>query len=214
MSMNRRELVMSSFGGFGVLGAGEALAVGVEGRDFRELKRSATTPVMQAGKKVQLVEFFWYGCNHCAAFEGPLTSWLKGLPKDVEFRRVPVAFGKRQVIHQRLFYAIEKSKRFEELHQAVFHAIHVEGNALEDEAAVLAWSAGRGISAAEMKAALNAMSVETSVRQAALVADAYGVTSVPSFGVQGRYVTSPSMTGSAERTFGVATALMGKARMA
>ena len=75
--------------------------------------------------KVEVVEFFWYGCPHCFNFEPALDAWQKKLPADVAFRRVPVAFRESYTIHQRLFYAIEAMGKVEELHRKVFQAIHV-----------------------------------------------------------------------------------------
>src|SRR5574343_585811 len=97
-------------------------AAPVAGRDYQKVEPFA--PVGAPAGKVEVVEFFWYSCPHCNAFEPLLEQWVKALPKDVAFRRVPVAFRDDFVPQQRLYYALEALGQLDKLHAKVFQAIH------------------------------------------------------------------------------------------
>src|SRR6218665_3853548 len=102
--------------------SGLALAQGapVEGRHYQRLSQPLPTPP----GKVEVLEFFWYGCPHCFAFDPVLEAWVKQLPADVTFRRVHVGFRANIKLHQRLFYALEAMGKEAELHARVFNAFH------------------------------------------------------------------------------------------
>src|SRR5207245_5431421 len=128
IGMKRREF---SAAVAGVLGASafvapqSVLAQGKpqDGKDFRTLDKKA--PVEAPAGKIEVVEFFWYSCPHCNAFEPKLESWLKKLPPDVAFRRVPVAFRDDFVPQQRLFYTLEAMGKVDAMQAKVFQEIHV-----------------------------------------------------------------------------------------
>src|SRR5262245_36652276 len=127
--MNRREFsagtacVLASTA-LGLPGLAFAQRLPQEGKDFRALKQRAA--IEAPAGKVEVVEFFWYNCPHCNAFEPQLQAWIKKLPADVAFRRVPVAFRADFHPQQRLFYTLEALGRLDTLHAKVFHAIHFE----------------------------------------------------------------------------------------
>ena len=104
-----------------------------EGKEYRVLEKKA--PVEAPAGKIEVVEFFWYSCPHCNAFEPRLNAWLKKLPPDVTFRRVPVQFRDDFVPQQRLYYALEALGKVDDLHDKVFHEIHVnrQPTAREDQ---------------------------------------------------------------------------------
>src|SRR5581483_5982061 len=89
---------------------------------------------VSGGGKIEVVEFFWYGCPHCNAFEPLLDAWIKKLPPDVVFRRVPVDFRAPMVLHQKVFYALEAMGQVEAMHRKVFYAIHHQHRPLDKEA--------------------------------------------------------------------------------
>ncbi|MCF8212184.1 MAG: thiol:disulfide interchange protein DsbA/DsbL, partial [Rhodoferax sp.] len=107
----------------------------VAGKDYHVLDPRA--PVETAAGKVEVVEFFWFNCTHCNAFEPMLQAWTKNLPKDVVFRRIPVAFNDSFAPQQRLFYVLEAMGLVEKLHAKVFAAIHVEKQKLDKGDAII-----------------------------------------------------------------------------
>lgn len=162
--------------------------------------------------KVEVVEFFWYGCPHCFAFEPALDAWQKKLPADVAFRRVPVAFRESYTIHQRLFYAIEAMGKVEELHRKVFQAIHGERKRFEKEDEILEFVGKNGVDTAKFKELLSSFTVSTKAKQASRLAEAYKIDGVPALGIGGKYYTSGQQAGSPDRSLVVADALIERVR--
>ena len=182
----------------------------VEGKDYLRL----STPLPAApGGKIEVVEFFWYGCPHCNAFEPMLDAWAKKLPADVSFRRVPVAFREEPyVAHQRIYYALEEMKLTDTMHRRVFAAIHVDHMRLDKPADIAAFMTKNGVDGAKFLEYYNGFSVQTKARQAAQLAQAYKLDGVPAIGIQGRYFTSASMAGSHERALAVTDYLIQQVR--
>lgn len=183
----------------------------VEGKHYQSL--SQAQPVAVPGK-VEVIEFFGYWCPHCRAFEPTLEAWVRKLPADVSFRRVPVAWQARQEPFQRLYYALEALGvgGGGNIHQKVFDALQVQGLRLEQPAGLAAFAAANGIDQARLADAMGGFSVSSKARVATQTASAYRIDGVPTLAIQGRYITSPSMVNSEEMTLQVAEALIRKAR--
>jgi|JI10StandDraft_1071094.scaffolds.fasta_scaffold34112_4 thiol:disulfide interchange protein DsbA len=179
-----------------------------EGKDYKRLSAAVGGRTLPDGKRIEVLEFFWYGCPHCYAFEPALESWVKKLPGDVQLRRVPVGFGGVHMLHQKLYYALERLPSFPALHKKVFYAMHVDKRRMDTLSAVMEWAKENGVHEESLMADLKSVGVDSAARQARTVMEAYGVDSVPSLGIQGKYVTSPHMTGSYERTFAVVEAML------
>jgi len=163
--------------------------------------------------KIEVVEFFWYGCPHCNAFEPFLDGWAKKVPGDVAFRRLPVAFLEEPYVpHQRIFFALESLGAVEAMHRKVFYAIHNERMRLDKPADIAAFMARNGIDAAKFADAYNSFSVQTKTRQAKALSEGYRIDGVPAIGIQGRYYTSPSLAGGPERALQVVDFLVDKVR--
>lgn len=162
--------------------------------------------------KIEVVEFFWYGCPHCFAFEPTLDAWQKKLPADVSFRRVPAAFREQQTVHQRIYYTLEALGQVEAVHRKVFQAIHVQHLRMDTEAEVVAWAGKNGLDAAKFKEAFNSFAVITKGKQANRLADGYKIDGVPTLGIHGRYFTGPGLVRSEPRALEVATLLIDKVR--
>jgi thiol:disulfide interchange protein DsbA len=209
--MKRREFSLGLVAGLGPV-AFPSWAQGgpVEGVNFIRLAKPA--PVAVPAGKVEVVEFFWYGCPHCNALEPALEPWIKKLPADVVFRRVPVAFGAVHEAHQRLFYTLEAMGQLGPMHPKIFAAIHTQRQRLEKEAEQVAFLKGAGMDTAKYAEVSKSFSVQTKMRQAKQLAEAYDIDGVPTIGVHGRFVTSGSLAGDNVRALAVADLLIARAR--
>ncbi|WP_157271144.1 thiol:disulfide interchange protein DsbA/DsbL [Azohydromonas aeria] len=210
--MKRREFTCAAAAAALSLGAAPAVrAQGgfVEGKDFVKLATPAPT---SAPGKVEVVEFFWYGCPHCFAFEPQLDAWSKKVPDYVAFRRVPVGFTAMHETHARLFYTLEAMQQVETLHRKVFNAMHQQRRRLDKEADIVAFATENSLDGAKFTEAFKSFGVATKVRQAKALTDAYKIDGVPSLGVQGRYFTSGALAGSNERALAATEYLINLAR--
>lgn len=208
--MNRREWALGA-SALALTGlSGPLLAQGgpVEGRDFQRVAQ----PVPVSGDKVEVVEFFGYWCPHCNTFEPTLDAWAKKLPPQVQFRRMPIAFNAAQEPAQRLYFALEALGLVETLHRKVFAALHVERKRLNNDADILAWAQSVGADGAKIVDTMKSFSVGTKSRQARQMSEAYRIEGVPTLGIHGRWMTSPSIAGSSERALAVADALIAQVR--
>ena len=163
-----------------------------EGRDFRAVKPAQPTAVPDG--KIEVIEFFWYGCPHCYSLEPLIKDWSGKLPDDVAFRRIHVPFGERR--HQQLFYTLESMGKADALNEVVFRAIHVERDRLDTADKMVTALSKHGVDGKQFRDTFDSFAVRTKMRRAAQVVDAYGVDGVPALAVNGKYYTSPSMVGS------------------
>ena len=213
--MKRREfsasLLSASLGVTALTVASPAQSQGgpVEGTHYVKLSQPLAVP----GNKIEVIEFFWYGCPHCNSFEPALDAWVKKLPADVAFRRVPVAFREEPFVnHQKIFYALEALGQVEALHRKVFYAIHVERARMEKPDEIAAFMAKNGVDSAKFLEAFKSFSVATKLSQAKQLAAGYKIDGVPSMGIHGRYFTSGSLAGTTERSLTVADFLIQRSR--
>ena len=192
----------------------------VEGVQYVRLEPpiAATTP-----GRIEVVEFFWYECPHCNAFEPVLETWAQRLPAKVVLRRVPVWF--REVpfaAQQRLYYTIETLGLVPTLHKRVFAMIHNDRARLRTTEDMAAFALTNGVDPIKFMTAYGSPEVTALAQQARQLADAYKVDAVPSMGVQGRYTTNGTLANAGlppkgpevgnERLLGVVDALIVKAR--
>jgi thiol:disulfide interchange protein DsbA len=180
-----------------------------EGFDYRILP--IPQPVETKGK-VEVIEFFWYGCPHCYDFEPELISWVKRQPKDVVFKRVPVAFRDDFMPHSQLFYTLEALGKGDTLHEKVMYAMHKENKRLLTESEIADWAAAQGIDRNTFLATYRSFAVTSKARAARQLADAYRIDGVPTIVMQGKYVTSPSIAGTKAKAIGVMDFLEEKIR--
>jgi thiol:disulfide interchange protein DsbA len=181
-----------------------------EGIDFFTLDKRPASDAPTG--KIDVVEFFWYSCPHCNAFEPKLESWIKGLPSDVALRRVPVAFRDSFVPQQRLFYTIEAMGKLDELHRKVFHAIHVQKQAIDNQERILEWITKQGIDPAKFSEIYNSFTVQTKTRRAVQLQEEFKVQGVPSLGIAGRYYTDGTIATTMDRALQVTDYLIGEVR--
>ncbi len=176
----------------GLLMTAPAQAAPAEGKEYQALKAPQPVP---AGK-IEVIEFFWYGCPHCYDFEPDLEAWIKKQGKDVVFKRVPVAFREDLLPHTKIFYALESLGKLDAMNGKVFAALHVERKRMLDTNEIADFMAKNGIDRKAWLDAYNSFSVTTNSQRANKIADAYKIDGVPTLVVQGKYVTSPSIAGT------------------
>ena len=171
-----------------------------EGFDYRILP--VAQPVDAKGK-VEVIEFFWYGCPHCYDFEPELSAWVKRQPKDVVFKRVPVAFRDDLLPHSQLYYALESMGKGDALNEKVMYAMHKENKRLLTETDIADWVASQGIDRNTFLATYRSFAVVSKARAAKQLAEAYRIDGVPTIVMQGKYVTSPSIAGTKAKAIAV-----------
>jgi thiol:disulfide interchange protein DsbA len=213
--MKRRDFSLHMAGaGLGLAMAGTARSQGgqpVEGTHYIKLQTAAPVTLPQPQQKVEVIEFFWYGCPHCYSFEPAVEAWSKRLPPDVYFHQMPFAFI-GSVEHQKLFYALEEIGQRQAMQRKLFEAIHVEHKRLNTEAEIAAFVSANGVDGAKYADAYKSFAVNTKVSRGKQLSSAYKIDSVPTIGVQGRYYTSATLAGSHERALSVVDFLVQRSR--
>ena len=189
---------------------GLAQAQPAAGVEYRELQTAQPT---DAADKIEVLEFFWYGCPHCYNFEPVLTPWVKKLPKDAQFRRIPAIFNDEWEQGARAYYTLEAIGEVERLHKPLFDAVHT-GSRLRvaNEAALTEWLAKQGVDTKKFAAAYRSFSVEGKVKRAKQLTSAYKIEGVPAVAVNGKYVVITDNIKSFEQMTGVAEFLIEQSR--
>jgi thiol:disulfide interchange protein DsbA len=183
----------------------------VEGTNYVKLSQRA--PVSAAEGKIEVVEFFWYGCPHCNHFEPYLAAWAAKLPADVAFRRVPVAF--REVpfgIHQKLYFALEGMGLIPSMHAKVFNAIHEQHLKLETLETITEFLGKQGVDKDKFTAMFNSFGMQNKTKSARSLAEAYKIDGVPTIGINGSFFTSVALNGTPEKTLATTDFLIAQAR--
>lgn len=201
-----------------LLGAGSALAQQpVVGRDYTLVTPPQPTA---SGNKIEVLEFFWYGCIHCYHLESPLKAWLKRKPADVEFRYVPAAFDSSWLPLARAFYALEAMGVTAKYHEDIFSAIHRDKQKalLSDPRAMADWLGGKGLDKQKFLDTYNSFAVNSRTQRTMDLTRSYDIPGTPALVVNGKYLTGPSMmvgsdnNVSYERFFQVLDQLIAQAR--
>jgi len=166
-----------------------AAAQPVPGKDYELIKPALPT---SSGAKIEVIEFFWYRCPHCYALEPDLESWVKRLPRDVQFRRVPGILNDDWAIDARIFYVLEALGQVDRLHRPFFDAIHQRGASLRGDTYAkwaAEWLSKQGVDMKKYDELYRSFTVQTKMNRAIQMARAYRLDGVPTLAVQGRYVT-------------------------
>jgi thiol:disulfide interchange protein DsbA len=211
--MKRREFSLQlAAAGLGSAWAGSVLAQGapIEGKHYTKLAQQV--PVSVPAGKIEVVEFFSYGCPHCFALEPTMEVWAKRLPPDVVLKRVPVGFNALYETYQKIFFALEAMGQLDQMHRKVFEAIHQQRQRLDKESDLAAFMTANGVDGAKFIEHFKSFSVQSKARQAQQLSQAYKIDGVPTMGVQGRYTTSGAQAGSNERALAVADYLIQQVR--
>lgn len=155
------------------------------GKDYKVLNPPQPT---SSGKKVEVLEFFFYGCSHCYHLHPLISAWEKKLPKDVEFQYVPTIFNEAWEPMAHTFYALEALGQRKKLHDPLFEAWNVQNIDLSDEARITEFVAKYGVDTAKFGAAYNSFSLQSKIARSNQLVQNYGVRGTPSIAVDGKYL--------------------------
>jgi len=144
--------------------------------------------------KIEVLEFFWYGCIHCYNLEPRLETWLKTKPADVAFRRVPAVLSERWGHDAAVFYAFEALGVLDKLHRPFFDAIHRERLRTDNMPALNAWLEKNGVEPKKFDATVRSFGVQSKVKRAIRLTSDYKVDGTPAMAVHGRYTISAGDT--------------------
>jgi len=145
---------------------------------------------VESDGKIEVLEFFWYGCIHCYNLEPMVEKWEKTLPKDVQFRRVPAVFNDRWAIDASIFYALEAMGLIEKLHRPLFDAIHKDRLRTDVQKDFMEWLQKQGVDTKKFTETMKSFGVQSKMRRAAQMTALYKIDGTPAMAVHGRYTVS------------------------
>lgn len=158
--------------------------------------------------KIEVIEFFWYGCPHCYSFEPALEKWLKNKPENVDFIRQPVAFNELWGKHAKAYYTAEALGVVDKVHADFFDAIQNKKEKLDTEEELAKFFKAHGVDETQFHEAYNSFAVDAKMRQAPVIASSYGITGVPAIVVNGKYKTNGTLAGSQDKMIEVMNKLI------
>jgi protein dithiol oxidoreductase (disulfide-forming) len=171
-----------------------------------------TVPTEAVAGKVEVIEFFGYWCPHCNAFEPELETWLKKLPANINFKRVPVAFQDAAIPLQKLYYTLEAMGKVNEMQRKVFTAIHADKQNLNTQDGIVAWAVKQGFDEKKFIETFNSFAVNTKVSRAKQLVNDYKIQGVPSLGIAGKYYTEGGLAKGMTRALQVVEFLANEAK--
>lgn len=187
-----------------------AFAAPQAGKDYLEIKPPQPT---DTGSKVEVVEIFSYLCPHCNDFEPKVAAWVKQLPPDTQFRRMPVVFGRPSwETMARSYYALEALGQIEKFHSKIFGAIHDDNVILQQKDVLMDWVEKQGLDRKKFAGAFDSFSMGGKIQRSNQRAQSYGVTGVPSMVIDGKYMISTSQAGNYENMLKIADELLKQVR--
>jgi thiol:disulfide interchange protein DsbA len=194
-----------------LVASGGSLAADLQaGRDYTPIN----PPLATAKGKIEVIEFFSYGCPHCSEFNPSVSQWVAKLPKDVSFRRIPVTFNRPEWGRlARIYYALESIGDLAKLDAAVFSAIHTERvNLMKSDEAVVAWAVSKGLDGKKFGDALASFSMQSKIMRADQEATSAHITGVPALVVDGKYLVNNEAAGNHEDLLKLTDSVIAKAR--
>lgn len=163
--------------------------------------------------KIEVAEFFWYGCSHCYSFEPMLEAWKKTLPKDVSFRGVPAVWAEKMELHAKAYYTAEALGVLDTMHPVIFRAMNVDGKQLTSQAEIAALFTANGVSEEDFNKAFNSFGVSSQVRQGIALGKAAKITGTPALIVNGKYHVGGRKAGGQAQMLEIVNFLIEKERV-
>lgn len=180
-----------------------------EGKNYTVVKPVQAT---ENQKKIEVLEFFSYGCPHCHDLEPLLVNWEKKQAKDINLQRVPVAFSKAWEPLSKVYYTFEALGLLDKYHTRFFNAVHQENLNYRDENQLFEWVAKNGGNKAQFIDTYRSFGIQQKAQRARQLAIQYAISGVPTLAIDGKYLTSSSLTGTHEALFPVVDALIQQTR--
>jgi thiol:disulfide interchange protein DsbA len=190
-----QSLLLAAGLSFALIGAIAAPNAPVEGVEYQRLAQPQPT---DTGKKVEVLEFFWYNCPHCHAFEPHLAEWAKKQGDRIVLKRIPVGFRESFAPQQKLYFTLEAMNRLD-LHRVVFDAIHQRRMKLNTEPEIMAFIEKQPIDQKKFAETFSSFSVQSRVARVRQLQEAFKIDGVPTVAIDGQYLTSPSIVGQSMR---------------
>lgn len=209
--MFNSSFVRYAVSGLGALAASFALVSAAHAQQENTFVAIDPPQATAAADKIEVLEFFQYGCPHCRSMEPLVESWEKKQAADVQLQRVPVAFNAGMAPWQHLYFSLEGLGRLD-LQSAVFNAVQTERNPLNSRERVVEWAAKQGLDKSKFEAMYDSFGVGTKVSRANQLIKAYKLESVPTMVVNGSYMTSPALANGYPQTLEVVSSLIEKVR--
>lgn len=160
--------------------------------------------------KVEVIEFFWYGCPHCYSLEPEMVKWLKTKPQNVEFIRQPAVFSEVWGNHAKAYFTAEALGVVEKVHADFFDAVQNKKQALQTEDDLAKFFVAHGVEEKAFHDAYNSFLVDTKLRQAGTMGARYGITGVPALIINGKYKTTGALAKSHPNMIAVMNQLIQK----
>lgn len=213
VDLSTRRFLLTLAAGTAALAAGCAAPdpskIPEEGFEYRAAERPWPT---ESGGKLEVVEFFWYGCPFCNAFEPVLEAWYAKQPSDVALRKLHIAINPNWRAHQQLYFALEALGKVDELHGRVYYALHSQMLELDKPERIADFVASQGVERARFLEAFNSAAVRAEMEKANAMAKAFKVDGVPALAVNGKWLTAPHMAGTREQALRVVDYLLARER--
>ena len=207
MSFARRNFVRSIFALSAALTVAMPALAQTAGKDYTPITPAQPT---DDAAKIEVLEFFSYGCPHCSDFHPLISAWAAKQPGDVVFKRVPVSFGRAAWANAaKLYYTLEATGDLAKLDGDVFKAIHNDRTNLFDEKAILEWVTKKGVDPKKFSETFNSFGVMSKVKRGDQLAQSYKISGVPAVAVDGKYLVGGQSFGE---VLGTADKLIAKAR--
>jgi len=186
MKFARRSFISSIFAIVSALTVAMPAFAQTVGKDYTLI--SPAQPADDAAK-IEVIEFFSYGCPHCNDFHPVISAWAAKQPGDVVLKKVPITFGRAAWANAaRLYYTLEATGDLAKLDGEVFKAIHGERVNLFDEKTILEWVTKKGVDPKKFSEAFNSFGVNSKVKRGDQLAQAYKIQGVPAIAVDGKYL--------------------------
>lgn len=165
--------------------SGSAMANFVAGKDYQVVPNPIK---VEKPGKIEVREFFWYGCGHCFTLEPHMQSWLKKLPKDIRFVRTPAAMNPVWEQGARAYYVSEALGVRQKAHLQLFHDIHDKQRPILEQAQLAKFYTRYGIPEAKFNSTYKSFAITSKIAQAQDLAKRYQLSGVPAVTVNGKYI--------------------------
>jgi len=169
--------------------AGTSHAQDIRARQNLEYRLIAPQPV-ETGDRIEVIDFFWYGCPACNALQPELEAWIRRKPPDVALRRIPAILSDAWAPHVRIYYTLERLGEVERLHLKVYDGYHIEELHMSRPDVMEQWAVRNGIDRKRWLDAYHSPEVDARVERAKKLTETYAVHGTPSLVVDGRYLAA------------------------